>query len=115
MNREDTQAWSDEQVKQTKIGEGIAIDAANNALDFINDVIENYADLAWRKMVVETQAVEIGIGRTLGLHIVPEIFNDIAKKLRKQRMPKEHAEMIRDLFIGRVVKNIRKQLNERDE
>lgn len=97
-------------------GEAIIKEASDEALTYIADAVEHINDKAWRKMAMSTQIVEMGIGVGLAEHLVPVIYGDMESKLHKRlKLPKETARALRHIYIGRVVKNVRRKLNERDK
>lgn len=106
--------WIEEQEKLTVEGSEILRKAHNEALEYMTDAVEHINDKAWRKMVVSTQAIEMGIGIAMVEHLVPDIYGDMEKKLHKKlNLPKETARALRHIYIGRVMKNVRKELNDR--
>lgn len=108
--------WIDEQEKRIVEGQELIKQASDEALDYVKDAIENINDRQWRKMVMESQAVEMGVGVALAEHLVPAIYQDMRKKLNKRlKLQPKTAEALRHIYIGRVIKNIRKALNERSE
>ena len=112
---EATTKWIDEQEALMGIGEGIIRKASNEALEYVQDAVENINDKAWRKMAMGSQAVEMGIGIGIAEHLVPLIYRDMEKKLpKKLKISKDTARALRHIYIGRVIKNIRKELNERN-
>lgn len=97
-------------------GEAIIKAASDEALEYVRDAIENINDKQWRKMVMATQAVEMGVGVGIAEHLVPVIYDDMAKNLHKKlKISKDTARALRHIYMGRVVKNIRRSLNERDK
>lgn len=105
-----------EQEKLMEVGEGIIKTASDEALEYIKDAVENLNDRQWRKMVMSTQIVEMGVGVGIAEHLVPQIYNEMEKKLHKQlKLPKETSRALRHIYIGRVIKNVRRALNERDK
>lgn len=85
--------------------------ASDEALEYVADAVENIGDIAWRKMVVETQAVEMGIGMGIAEHLIPVIYKDMEKTMHKRlKIPKDTAKALRQIYIGRVIKNIIKEL-----
>jgi hypothetical protein len=108
-----TLEWVAEQEKKMAIGEEIVKRASDEALDYIGDAIQNMTDVQWRKMSMETQIVEMGVGVTLADNLVPKIYKDMEKKLHKKlNLPKNVATAVRHIYMGRVIKNIRKELND---
>lgn len=110
-----TTKWVAEQEELMAEGEGIIKTASDEALEYIGDAVQNLNDRQWRKMVMESQIVEMGIGVGLAEHLVPQIYKDMEKTLHKRlKVPKETARALRHIYIGRVIKNVRKALNERE-
>ena len=110
-----TKKWIDEQEKLMDVGNDIIKHASDEALEYVRDAIENINDTQWRKMAMGTQAIEMGIGIGIVEHLVPSIYADMEKTLHKKlKVTKETARALRHIYIGRVVKNIRRELNERD-
>lgn len=108
--------WIEEQERLMAEGEEITQRASEEALEYVQDALENLSDKQWRKMSMETQIVEMGIGIAMAEHLVPMIYRDMEKTLHKKlKIPKETARALRHIYIGRVIKNIRKVLNERAE
>jgi hypothetical protein len=67
-------------------------------------------------MVMSTQAVEMGAGVALAEHLVPMIYDDMSKNLHKRlKIKKDTARALRHIYIGRVLKNLRRSLNERNQ
>ena len=65
-------------------------------------------------MAMSTQIVEMGVGVGIAEHLVPVIYRDMERKLDKRlKIPKDTARALRHIYIGRVIKNVRKELNER--
>ena len=111
----DTLEWINKQEKLMHEGEKILAEASNEALEYMQDAVENLPDRQWRKMVMETQSVEMGVGVSIVDHLVPVIYRDMEKTLHKRlKVPKDTARALRHIYIGRVIKNVRKALNERD-
>lgn len=112
---DEEQKWVEEQEDLHNVGMKIIQEAVEEALDYFNDAVENLDDRAWRKMTVATQAVETGVGEGLGEYVLPVVYARMKKDMHKKlKIPKERAEMLRFIFMGRVVKNIVKAINERD-
>lgn len=111
-----TRDWIDRQEGLMEEGRRLTKDASDEAFDYVSDAIENLNDVQWRKMSMETQAVEMGIGQAIAEHLVPAIYQDMEKTLHKKlKIKKETATALRHIYIGRVIKNVRKALNERAE
>lgn len=114
MNEDDIK-WADAQ--EASIDEGIELikEASNEALEYIQDALEHLDDRAWRKMVVESQAIEMGVGKGLAEHLVPVVYKDMQKTLHKKlKIKKSTALAVRHIYIGRVIKNIQKELSKRN-
>lgn len=110
--QDDDNKWADKQDAIMDDGKDIIKGASDEALEYVADIIQNMNDRQWRKMAVETQAVEMGVGVGMAEHLVPVIYNDMRKNMRKRtKLSKEHAEAIRHIYIGRVIKNVVKELN----
>lgn len=110
-----TADWIAKQEEAMAEGRRITQSASNEALDYVQDVIENLNDKQWRKMSLESQAVETGIGQALAEHLVPVIYKDMEKSLHKKlKVNKQTAESLRHIYMGRVIKNIRKELNRNE-
>lgn len=108
--------WIAKQERLMVEGETIVNKASDEALEYISDAIENMNDKQWRKMVMQTQAIEMGVGMGMAEHLVPVIYGDMTKSLHKKvKVPKEIAQALRHIYIGRVIKNIRRSLNERNQ
>ena len=113
---EETMKWVKHNDELVELGETIVMNASNDALDYTADAVENINNRAWRKMVVEQQAVEMGVGMALAQYLIPVIYKDMEKTMHKKlKVSKEVALAIRHIYIGRVMKNIRKALDERDK
>lgn len=111
-----TLKWITEQEKLMDEGNQLIKAASEDALEYVRDAIENINDKAWRKMAMATQAVEMGVGVGLAEHLVPVIYADMEKTLHKKlKVSKETAQALRHIYIGRVIKNVRRALNERDK
>lgn len=111
-----TAKWIAEQESLMDEGENIIKTASDEALEYVRDAIENINDKQWRKMVMSTQAVEMGVGVGMAEHLVPVIYGNMEKTLHKKvKVSKETARALRHIYIGRVIKNIRKALNERSK
>lgn len=111
-----TREWIAEQERLMGEGEGIIKAASDEALEYVTDAVNNINDKAWRKMAMGSQSVEMGIGVGLAEHLVPVIYKDMDKNLHKRlKVSKETARALRHIYIGRVIKNLRKALNERDK
>lgn len=113
---EATKKWIAKQERLMVDGEDIVKVASDDALEYVTDAIENINDKQWRKMAMESQAVEMGIGVAIAEHLVPVIYADMEKGLHKKiKVSKGTARALRHIYIGRVVKNVRRSLNERDK
>lgn len=113
---EATAAWIAEQEELMAEGEALIKQASDEALEYVRDAIENLNDKQWRKMVMATQAVEMGVGVAMAEHLFPVIYQDMSKNLHKKiKVSKQTAEALRHIYIGRVIKNIRRSLNERNK
>jgi hypothetical protein len=111
-----TQKWITEQEELMDAGENIVQQASDEALEYVKDAIEHINDKQWRKMVMSTQAVEMGIGVAVAEHLVPIIYKDMTKTMHKRlKLSKETARALQHIYIGRVIKNVRRALNERDK
>lgn len=110
-----TLKWIAEQEKLMDEGTDLIKAASDEALEYVRDAIENINDKAWRKMAMGTQTVEMGIGVGLAEHLVPVIYADMEKSLHKKlKVSKDTAQALRHIYIGRVIKNVRRALNERN-
>lgn len=110
-----TLKWIAEQEHSMDVGEKLMQEASNEAIEYMADAVQNMNDRAWRKMAVSTQAVEMGVGVAMVEHLYPVIYKDMEKNLHKKlKVSKETARALRHIYIGRVIKNLRKSLNERD-
>ena len=108
--------WVETQDALVNDGRDIVKDASDEALDYVSDALENFDDRQWRKMAVQSQALEMGVGVAFAEHAVARVYQDMEKKLGKRlKISKELSRSIRHIYIGRVMKNIRKALNERAE
>lgn len=109
---------SDEQLIEELTGEmdkgrEIIINASMEAIEYVSEAIENINDVNWRKMVVRGQALEMGAGRALADKLVPDIYNDMKKKMpRRLKINKELAYALTEIYIGRVVKNLVAEVNK---
>jgi hypothetical protein len=113
---EATQKFIAEQEALMEVGQGIIKAASDEALEYVADAVEHINDKAWRKMAMSSQTVEMGIGVGMAEHLFPVIYQDMEKNLHKRlKIGKETARALRHIYIGRVVKNIRKALNERNQ
>ena len=111
MNNQDTE-WLEEQLRLTAIGEDVVKKAHDEALEYIQDAIPNIADKQWRKMVIGNSPIEMGVGVTLADDIVPKVYKDMQKSLRKKlKVDKAISQAISHIYIGRVIKNIVGGLN----
>jgi hypothetical protein len=109
--------WSDkiDQIINVEASE-LARKAHEDALEYLQDVIENMGDKQWRKMGVDSQAIEIGVGIQLHERIVPAIVGDMKKNMHKRlKLSKEVCQVLTNIYMGRVVKNLVKAINERDK
>lgn len=107
--------WMREQERFINDGEDIIDRAVEDALEYLSDAIENMNDKQWRKMTLSTQSVEMGIGVGLVERVAP-VYDRMAKDMvKKLKVKKGTATVLRHIFIGRVVKNIRKELDARDK
>jgi hypothetical protein len=108
--------WIAAQEQLIEEGERIIKAASDEALEYMADAVQNINDRQWRKMVVSTQAVEMGVGVGFAEHLVPIIYEDMEKTLHKRlKISKSTAGALRQIYIGRVIKNVRRSLNERDK
>ena len=106
------QEWSDKQDALIDMGKDIVEQANHHALEYMADVVQNMTDKQWRKMAVESQAIQMGVGIGLAEHLVPTVYKDMQKGLHKRlKIPKETAQAVRQIYIGQVVKYIVKELN----
>lgn len=109
---ESDQKWIDEHEELMAKGEQAIKRASEEALEYVVDAIENINDKQWRKMAMSTQAMEMGVGVGIAEHLVPVIYKDMEKSLHKKlKVPKDTARALRHIYIGRVIKNLRKELN----
>lgn len=104
--------WSDKQDELIDRGKDIVQEASNEALEYMADIVQNMNDRQWRKMAVESQAIQMGVGVGIAEHLVPVIYKDMQKGLHKRlKVPKETAVALRQIYIGQVIKHIVKELN----
>lgn len=109
-------AWVKEQEGLMETGADLVKKASDEALEYVADAIENINDKQWRKMSMESQSVEMGAGVALADHLVHNIYDDMEKNLHKRlKVKKQTATALRHIYIGRVIKNVRKALNERHQ
>lgn len=112
---EASQKWIDEHEALMNEGNDILDAAVEEALDYLKDAIDNISDRQWRKMTMSTQTVEMGVGVAFAEHLMPTIYNRMAKDMHKKlKVKKETAVALRHIFIGRVIKNVNRSLNARD-
>ena len=112
MGKKEDLQWSKKQEEDLETGMMMVRKAHDDALDFMTDAIENMNDRAWRKMVVESQSKEMGVGLAL-MDVVARTYEDMGKRLHKKiKVPKKTGDMLRNIYIGRLVKALRKELNE---
>lgn len=105
--------WSDKQDELIDRGKDIVQEASNEALEYVADIVQNMNDRQWRKMAVESQAIQMGVGVGIAEHLVPVIYKDMQKGLHKRlKVPKETAVALRQIYIGQVIKHIAKELDE---
>lgn len=108
--------WVESVSDKVHEGEELVRAASDEALEYVTQTLESFDDDDYRRMVIQTQALETGVGIALADHLIPEIYNDMKKKLHKKlKVPKEMSEVIRNIYIGRVMKNIRRELDGRDK
>lgn len=111
-----TKKWIAEQEELMDEGEAIIKAASDEALEYVRDAVENLNDKQWRKMVMSSQAVEMGVGIGFAEHLVRVIYSDMEKNLHKRiKVSRETSRALRHIYIGRVIKNIRKAINERNQ
>lgn len=114
LSKEDIK-WISEQEGFMQIGEDIVKKSSDEALEYVKDAIENINDKQWRKMAMSTQAVEMGVGVALAEHLLPVIYADMEKNMHKKlKLKKETTRALRHIYIARVIKNIRRELNGRE-
>lgn len=110
--------WANKMDELGRSGFEMVKRAATEALEYMNLVIENLDDDEYRRIAVDTQMVEMGVGDGL-MDIVYPIAEDMRKKLHKEfkhtNNPKNTAKMLRGIFLARTVKNIMKELNSGDK
>lgn len=115
LNTED-QAWVDEQMAGIALGEDIVNKATDEALDYLQQIMENANDKSWRKMAFNGRAVEVGIGHALTEHVAPFINDTLRKGMRKElKLDKREVESLINIFLGRSMQNIVKALDERKD
>lgn len=108
--------WIKDQERLMEDGQDIIKAASDEALEYVADAIENISDKQWRKMAMESQAVEMGVGVGMAEHLFPVIYRDMEKNLHKKlKLSKETARALRHIYIGRVIKNLNRGLNERNK
>jgi hypothetical protein len=112
---ENNKKWIEENEKLMLEGNDILDKAVEEAIDYLQDAIENMGDKQWRKMVMGTQIVEMGIGVAFAEHLMPTIYNPMQKNMHKKlKIKKETAVALQHIFVGRVIKNIIRSYNARD-
>lgn len=110
MNKDDKE-WVDRNDKLMNEGADLGKRASLEAIEYVQDAIDNLNDKQWRKMAVNNQALEMGIGKALGGVIVPQIYNDMPKQFHKKlKVSKPMAQAMADIYLGRVIKNIIKEV-----
>lgn len=108
--------WVDENEQQMIEGREIVDRAVEDALEYLSDTLENLGDRQWRKMTMGSQPLEMGIGQALADNLIPHVYQKMQKEMHKKlKIKKKTAEVLRHIFIGRVIKNIRKELHARDQ
>ena len=112
---EETLKFIAEQEALMNEGHDLIKRASDEALEYVADAVENINDKAWRKMAMSSQAVEMGIGVGMAEYLLPVVYADMDKSLHKRlKISKDTARALRHIYIGRVIKNVRKELNGRD-
>jgi hypothetical protein len=108
--------WIAKQERTVKDGEKLLGKASNDALDYMKDIVDNLNDRQWRKMAMDKHALEIGVGTALVEHLVPTIYKDMEKSMHKKlKVSKPIAKALREIYIGRVIKNIKEELDGRSK
>lgn len=109
----DDDKWVEKQEAIIKRGETIVQEASNEALEYVSMAIENLEDRQWRKMTVESQALEMGVGKAIAEALVPKIYQDMTKKMaRKLGIPKELSRALQHIYIGRTMRTILKEVEK---
>lgn len=109
------QKQADGITKLQQEGEIIVDKAVEESLDYFDDLMENISDVNWRAMAAEQHALEIGVGVTLAERVVPLLYEKMKRTMGKRvGMPQEAVDVMVAIMIGRVIKNVRRAMNERD-
>lgn len=108
--------WVDTTYALMGEGEDLVNDAAEEALEYLEEVMQNAEDKNWRKMSMGTHALEMGIGHGLIDHVAPFVNDTLRKKMKKElKFDDDVVNNLSGIYLGRVIKNIKKAVDARPE
>lgn len=113
------QIWADKMEALNEEGADIVKRSTDEALSYLESVLENIDDSEYRRIAVDTQAVEMGVGEAI-MGIVAPIAKDMEgrrfkKGLKGLSNPDNAARMLRGIYLGRTIKNIAKEMKSRGD
>ena len=112
--------WVDAQADELSRGSDIIQEANRVALDAVQQLVENFGNVGYQQIIIERSALAIGIGSALAEGLIPEVYDDMQRTLHKtikgmgKQKAKTFAEMLRHIYIGKVIEHIHKELSKED-
>lgn len=113
MKREynDAMAAAEAISKLTKIGEDIARDATLKAGHAMPKMLANINTKEARIEMLRHHGVELGLAARFRREILP-LANKMVDDLAELTGDKSHAEMMAEVWLAKVIREVAKQLNE---
>jgi hypothetical protein len=109
------QKWLDEVNKLSEEGDSIAKRSSAESAEYTELLLSNFEDKNYCQMAVKHHAIEAAIGQYFVEAAAP-LFFDMQKTLQKKaKMSKKNAETCARIYVGRLVRNIVKELNNKDK
>lgn len=100
--------------KQIVRGQKIAMDASNEALDYISGILDGEVD---KRVALDRNGVMLGVVEQLVESVIPDVYRDMNKTFKKRpmKMPSDLADAICNIFLARMLSNVMARLeDERD-
>lgn len=108
---EEEKEWASSQKQYSDAGLEISAKAAEDALEYIEEVARNFDKLEHRKSAMSKHAMEIGLAVHFKSNVmeglIPQLQVDLEGDLGASR-----ATLITSLFLARVLRNIVEEVNK---
>lgn len=108
---EEEKEWASQQKQYSDAGLEISAKAAEDALEYIEEVTKNFDKLEHRKSAMSKHAMEIGLAIHFKSNIIEGLLPELQVDLEGD-LGKAPATLITSLFLARVLRNIVEEVNK---